>query len=163
MRHRSTRLKHAPRWAAAPILLLAFAQARAAEPLAGTWLLKSQEVAGQKNQPESLTLRIFKSGSGFEFAYSVPVNNIQFVSMQFTSRLDGSEADVKDAQGNKIGTIKISHAGASEYSVKLEGANRPSASGKMAISSDGKTLTSESESNVPGRGVIRTVQVFLRQ
>ena len=148
---------------AAIFALLAVTGARAAEPLAGTWLLKSQEVAGQKNQPESLTLRIFKSGSGFEFAYSVPVNNIQFVSMQFNSRLDGTEADVKDAQGNKIGTIKINHSGASEYSVKLEGPNRPSAMGKMTVSADGKTLTSESESNVPGKGVLHTSQVFLRQ
>jgi hypothetical protein len=144
-------------------ILFAFAVARGAEPLAGTWLLKSQQVAEKKSEPETLTLRIFKSGSGFEFAYSVPVNNIQFVSMQFTSRLDGTEADIKDAQGNKIGTIKINHVSASEYSVKLEGPNRPSASGKMAVSPDGKTLTSESESNVPGRGVVHTVQVFLRQ
>jgi hypothetical protein len=144
-------------------ILFAFAVARGAEPLAGTWLLKSQQVAEKKSEPETLTLRIFKSGSGFEFAYSVPVNNIQFVSMQFTSRLDGTEADIKDAQGNKIGTIKINHAGASEYSVKLEGPNRPSASGKMIVSPDGKTLTSESESNVPGRGAVHTVQVFLRQ
>ena len=143
--------------------LLTLAQARAAEPLAGTWLLKSQEVAGQKNQPESLTLRIFKSGNGFEFAYSVPVNNIQFVSMQFTSRLDGTDADVKDAQGNKVGSIKINHTGPSEYSVKLEGANRPTATGKMTVSADGKTLTSESESNVPGRGPVHTLQVFARQ
>jgi hypothetical protein len=143
--------------------LLTLAQGRAAEPLAGTWLLKSQEVAGQKNQPESLTLRIFKSGNGFEFAYSVPVNNIQFVSMQFTSRLDGTDADVKDAQGNKVGSIKINHTGPSEYSVKLEGTNRPTATGKMTVSGDGKTLTSESESNVPGRGPVHTLQVFARQ
>jgi len=155
-------MKHA-KVRAAVALLIAIAPAWAAEPLEGTWRLKSQEVGGKPTDAESLTLRITKSGNGFEFAYSVPVNNIQFVSMQYLSRLDGTEADVKDAQGKKIGTIKIARSGASQYNVTLEGPNRPSASGKLTVSADGKTLTSESESNVPGRGMIHAVQVFSRQ
>lgn len=143
-------------------LLMAAAQIQAAEPLLGTWKLKSQEVGGQKTDPEPLTLRITKSGNGFEFAFSVPVNNIQFVSMQYVSRLDGTESDVKDAQGVKIGTIKITRTGDSQYDVVLQGPNRPSATGKMVVSAGGKILTSESESHPPGRDKVHAVQTFTR-
>lgn len=145
---------------AAFLILLALAQAWADEPLVGTWRLKDQEVGGQKISAEPLTLRITRSGQELEFAYSVPVNNIQFVSLRYSSRLDGTGADVKDAQGAKIGTIKITRAAPSQYNVIMQGVNRPSASGKMTVSADGKTLTSESDANLPGRGSVHTVQVF---
>jgi hypothetical protein len=147
----------------AVILLLAAAQAWAAEPLVGRWLLKSQEVGGQSTDTDPLTLRIVQRGAAFEFGYSIPVNDIQFVSMSFASHLDGAEADVKNSQGNKIGTVKVSKAGGSLYKVILEGPNRPSATGTMAVSADGKTLTSDSEANVPGKGPTRTHQVFARE
>ena len=149
--------------AGAAIFLLATAQAWAVEPLVGRWLLKSQEVGGQQTDADPLTLRIVQRGNEFEFGYSVPVNNIQFVSMSFASRLDGAEADVKNSQGNKIGTVKVSKAGAGIYKVVLEGPNRPSAAGTMKVSSDGKTLTSESDANVPGRGPTHTHQIFSRE
>ena len=145
------------------MLLLMAAQAWAAEPLVGRWLLKSQEVGGQQTDADPLTLRIVQRGNTFEFGYSVPVNNIQFVSMSFTSNLDGKEADVKNSQGNKIGTVKISKAGGSLYKVLLEGPNRPSAAGTMTVSADGKTLTSDSEASVPGKGPTHTHQVFARE
>jgi hypothetical protein len=145
------------------LFLVAIVPVWGAEPVAGRWLLSSQEVGGQKTDPDPLTLRITPSGTGFDFAYSIPVNDVQFVSMSFTSRLDGTEADMKDSQGNKIGTIKIARAGASQYSVALEGPNRPSASGKMTVSADGKTLTVETDSKPSGRGAVHTVQVFARQ
>ena len=145
---------------AAFLILLALAQARAAEPLLGTWRLTSQEVGGQTINPEPLTLRITQSGPALEFAYSVPVNNINFVSNRYVSRLDGTAADVKDVQGTKIGTIKITRTAPLQYSVIMQGQNRPSVSGKMTVSADGKTLTSESDANVPGRGSVHTVQVF---
>jgi len=150
-------------WVAILMFLLSAVQAWAAEPLVGRWLLKSQEVGGQQTDADPLTLRIVQRGNSFEFGYSVPVNNIQFVSMSFTSNLDGKEADVKNSQGNKIGTVKISKAGGSLYKVVLEGPNRPSATGTMTVSADGKTLTSDSEANVPGRGPTRTHQVFARE
>jgi len=150
-------------WAATLICLLSTAQAWAAEPLVGRWLLKSQEVGGQQTDADPLTLRIVQRGNTFEFGYSVPVNNIQFVSMSFTSHLDGTEADVKNSQGNKIGTVKITKAGGSRYKVVLEGPNRPSAVGTMTVSADGKTLTSDSEANVPGKGSTHTHQVFSRE
>ena len=133
------------------------------EPLIGTWKLTSQVINGQKINTDDLTLRIFKSGDGLEFAYSVPINNVHFVSARFTSvHLDGSSSDVKDAQGNKVGTVKITKAGSSEYKALIEGPNRPTASAKMTISADGKTLTSESTANVPGKGATTTLQKFSR-
>ena len=149
--------------AGAALFLLAAVQAWAVEPLVGRWLLKSQEVGGQQTDADPLTLRIVQRGNEFEFGYSVPVNNIQFVSMSFASHLDGAEADVKNSQGNKIGTVKISKAGAGIYKVVLEGPNRPSAVGTMKVSSDGKTLTSESDANVPGKGSTHTRQIFSRE
>ena len=150
-------------WAATLILLLSSAQAWAAEPLVGRWVLKSQEVGGLATETDPLTLRIVQRGNSFEFGYSLPVNNIQFVSMSFTSHLDGAEADVKNSQGNKIGTVKITKAGGSVYKVVLAGPNRPSATGTMAVSADGKTLTSDSEATVPGKGSTHTHQVFSRE
>lgn len=148
--------------AAALVFLLA-AQAWAAEPLLGRWLLQSQEVAGQKTENEPLTLRIVQHGNAFEFAYSVPVNNIQFVSLSFSPRMDGAEADVKDSQGNKIGTVKVTKAGAAFYKVVLQGPHRPTAVGTMTVSADGKTLTCESDANAPGQPAIHTRQIFSRQ
>jgi len=145
------------------IFLLATTQAWAAEPLVGMWRLVSQEVGGQKMDAEALTLRIIQTGSNLEFAYSLPVNNIQFVSMRFTTRLDGSEGEVKNAQGNKIGTVKLSKADASDYRVTLQGDNRPTANGSMKLSPDGKTLTCESDSKTPQQENKHTVQVFSRQ
>jgi len=143
------------------LLLLSNVPAWAAEsePLLGTWKLVSQVVNGQKTDSDPLMLRIYKSGDALEFAYSVPVNNIFFVSTTFTSvHLDGSESDVKDARGKKVGTVKITKSGPSEYKAVIQGPNRPTASSKLTVSPDGKTLTSES-----GSGTATAVQVFSRQ
>ena len=70
-------------WAATLLFLLSATQAWAAEPLVGRWLLKSQDVGGQQTDADPLTLRIVQRGNTFEFGYSLPVNNIQFVSMSF--------------------------------------------------------------------------------
>jgi len=116
----------------------------AAEPLVGTWVLERQELNGDKTNFEPLTLRIGQSGDKLAFAFSVPVNNVHYVSMSYTVRLDGTEADVKNGQGEKLGTIKMTKAGASQYKLVLLGANRPQSSGKLTVSPDGKHLTSES-------------------
>jgi hypothetical protein len=151
------------RFLPAVILLLAAAQAWAAEPLVGVWQLKSQEVGGQQTDADQLTLRIVQRGNAFEFGYSLPVNNIQFVSMSFASHLDGTEADIKNSQGNKIGTVKVTKAGGSLYKVVLQGPNRPTAVGTMTVSADGKTLTCESDATLPSQGPTHTHQVFSRQ
>lgn len=145
-------------------IVLVAVQAHAAEPLLGRWVLVRQEVSGQKTSPEELTLRVNPAGQALEFAYSVPVNNIQFVSLRFAARLDGTEADVTNASGQKIGTVRLTKAGTSQYKIVLQGQNRPTASGTMTVSPDGKTLTSESESTMRGQSAVtRTVQLFSRQ
>lgn len=136
----------------------------AAEPLIGRWVLTSQEVGGQKSAAEDLTLRIIPTGKALEFAYSVPVNNIQFVSLRFSARLDGTEADVTNGKSQKIGSVKVTKSGASAYRIVIAGPNRPTASGTMTVSADGKTLTSESEATPRGQSApVHTVQVFSRQ
>jgi hypothetical protein len=139
-------------------------QVRAAEPLLGRWLLVSQEVDGQKAEIDELTLRIISEGQALEFAYSVPVNNIQFVSLRFTARLDGTEADVTNANGKKIGTVTVTKSGAALYKILLQGEGRPTASGTMTVSADGKTLTSESDSKAGAqKTVTHMFQYFSRQ
>src|ERR1700684_1186742 len=96
----------------AACLALMVASAHAApEPLLGPWRLDSQEVNGQKSNSEPLTLKISQSGDKLAFAFSVPVNDVYFVSMTYTVKLDGSDADIKNAQGEKIGTIQVSAGG----------------------------------------------------
>src|SRR5271155_5454801 len=102
---------------------LQIASAWAAEPLVGTWRLDSQEVNGQKSNSEPLTLKISQTGDKLAFAFSVPVNNVYFVSMTYTVKLDGSEADVKNSRGENVGTVQITPAGASQYKLILKGPN----------------------------------------
>jgi hypothetical protein len=136
----------------AALLLLAAAAYAAQEPLLGTWRLDSQEVNGQKTNPEPLTLKVAQTGDKLAFAFSVPVNNVYFVSMTYALKLDGSEAEVKNAQGEKIGTIQMSLGGPSQYKLLLKGPNRPDSSGKLTVSADGKTLTSETDTVQGGQG-----------
>jgi len=144
--------------------MLSAGPARAAEPLLGRWLLVSQEIGGQKTAVDELTLRVTMTGQTLEFAYSVPVRDIQFVSLRFTARPDGAEADVTNANGQKIGTAKVTKSSASQYRLVLQGQNKPTASGTMTVSADGKTLTWESESKQSGQSAFtRMVQVFSRQ
>lgn len=147
----------------AVLLLCALLHASAAEPIAGKWALKGQQVAGQERGSRPLTLRITQSGDVLEFEYSVTVNQKQEISLRFAARLDGSEADIKGPNGQKIGTAKVSRFGPSQYLVMLQGANRPTSSGRMTLSSDGKTLTSEADASVPSGAKTHTTQVFERQ
>ena len=124
----------------------------APEPLIGTWRLDSQEVNGQKSNAEPLTLKVSESGDKLAFAFSVPVNNVYFVSMTYTVKLDGSESDVKNSQGEKIGTIQVTSGGPSQYKLVLKGPNRPDSAGKLTVSPDGKTLTSETDTVQGGQG-----------
>lgn len=147
----------------AVLLLCTLLQASAAEPIAGKWLLKSQQVAGQERSSRPLTLRITQSGDVLEFEYAVIVNQKQEISLRFAARLDGSEADVKDPAGRKIGTAKVSHFGPGQYLVMLQGPNRPTSSGRMTLSNNGKTLVSEADATAAGGAKTHTVQVFERQ
>jgi hypothetical protein len=130
--------------------LLSTAFCAAPEPLVGTWRLDSQEVNGQKRNSEPLTLKIAETGDKLAFAFSVPVNNVYFVSMTYTVKLDGAEADVKNSSGEKVGTVQLTPAGPSQYKITLKGPNRPDSSGKLTVSADGKTLTSEQDTTQAG-------------
>jgi WD40 repeat protein len=148
----------------AVVLLLAPAVCAAPDPLIGTWRLDSQEVNGQKTNAEPLTLKISQAGDKLVFAFSVPVNDVYFVSMTYTVRPDGSDADVKNARGEKVGTIQVSPAGPSQYKLVMKGPNHPDGSGKLTASPDGKTLISETDV-VQGGASGRTVhskQIFSR-
>jgi len=146
-------------------LLAMIAPVWGAEPLAGHWLLKTQEVGGQRrDNPDPLLLRVTPSGNALEFAYSVPVTDVQFVALKFTPRLDGTEADMINSQGTKIGSVKVTKPGPRQYKIVIRGPNRPSATGTMTVSADGKTLTSTSDSEASDKApATHTVQVFSRR
>jgi len=148
----------------AAVVLVTTAAFAAPEPLIGTWRLDSQEVNGQKSNAEPLTLKVSQAGDKLAFAFSIPVNDVYFVSMTYTVKLDGSEADVKNSQGEKVGTIQITAGGPSQYKLILKGPNRPDSSGKLTVSADGKTLSSEQDT-VPGGPSARSMhsrQIFSR-
>jgi hypothetical protein len=148
----------------AAMVLLATAAYTAPDPLLGTWRLDSQEVNGQKTDAEPLTLKVSQAGDKLAFAFSVPVNDVYFVSMTYTVKLDGSEADVKNAKGDKVGTIQVTAGGPSQYKLILKGPNRPDSAGKLTVSPDGKTLTSETDTVQGGQGgrSMHSKQLFSR-
>jgi hypothetical protein len=139
------------------LLLVGAACAWAAEPIAGTWQLKTQKVNERPTTSPPLTLRIAQSGEALKFEYSSDA------SLRFDAKLDGSPAEVIGGDGKKIGVARVKHGGPEQYLVTLEGPNRPTMNGKLTVSSGGKTLTSESD--VVGRDgqKVHTVQVFARQ
>ena len=148
----------------AAVLLLALSPLWAAEPIVGTWLLKSQQVnARDTAAARPLTLRITQTGDLVEFEYSVAANPKREISLRFAARLDGSPADIRNSEGRTIGAARVSRAGPSEYRVMLEGPRRPTSSGKMTVSLDGKKLISESYAIAPGGDKLHTVQTFERQ
>lgn len=144
------------------IALVSLTSARAAEPLLGTWQLEHQELNGQKKETEPVTIRVSPEGDRLLFAFSVPVNNIDFVSMTYSARLDGTEADVKNARGMKVGTIRIIVSSPSHYKLTLKGENHPESTGRLTVSPDGKTLTSEADSTQAGHDN-HLVQIFSRE
>ena len=144
------------------VIQAAAVHAWAAEPLLGTWRLDRQEVNGEKTDTRPLTLKVSQSGDKLEFAFSVPVNNVYQVSMSYTLKLDGSEADIKNAQGEKVGSIQMTSGGASQYKLTLKAPNRPDSSGLLTVSPDGKTLTSEAGTMREGRPM-HSKQLFSRE
>ena len=148
--------------AIAVVIQAAIVPAWAGEPLLGTWRLERQEVNGEKTESGPLTLKVSQNGDKLEFAFSVPVNNVYHVSMSYTLKLDGSEADVRNAQGEKVGTIQITSGVASQYKLTLKAPNRPDSSGMLTVSADGKTLTSEAGSVRAGRPT-HSKQLFSRE
>jgi len=147
---------------AAAFLLLTMPVVRAAEPFAGKWLLKHQEVAGKETTSNPLTLAISPAGKALDFAFIVTVNDKPVVSLKFTTPLDGSAAEVTGGDGKQMGTAKVSRDGGS-YKVLMEGAGRPAVTTHMTVSPDGKTLTSESDVMTPSGVNVHTEQIFSLQ
>jgi len=136
----------------------------ATNPLMGTWRLQSQEINGQTQKSEPLTLKISQAGDKLTFAFSVPVNNVYFVSMSYTAKLDGSDADIKSANGEKIGTVQVRAVAPFQYKITMRGPNRPQSSGTLIVSADSKTLISEQSANQPGSSgtTMHSKQIFSR-
>ncbi|HWC98870.1 MAG TPA: hypothetical protein VG456_19050 [Candidatus Sulfopaludibacter sp.] len=136
--------------------------AQAAEPIVGKWLMQSQEVAGKQTASRPLTLQITQTGDLLEFEYSVSQNLKKEISLRFAARLGGSEGEVKDSKGARIGSVKIMRQG-DGYLVLLQGPNRPMSSGRLTLSRNGKTLTSEADATAPNGARAHTTQLFERQ
>jgi hypothetical protein len=144
-------------------MLLLAVLGQAAEPIAGKWLLQSQQVNGRDTGSRPLTLNVTQKDDVLAFEYAVPMNQQEQVSLRFAARLDGSAADITDSGGRKIGTAKLTRRGTSEYLLMLEGPSRPTSSGRMTVSGDGRTLVSESDAAGRGGDKLHTVQTFVRQ
>ena len=146
---------------AAMVLYVLASSLSGAEPLVGTWRLQRQEINGQNGDFEPLVVQIVQKGDRLSFAFSGPINEIYFVTLTYAVRLDGSDADINDANGQKIGTIQMTRNGQGQYKLVMKGPARPDSKGTLAVSADGKTLTSESDAAPSGRP-IHSKQTFTR-
>jgi hypothetical protein len=133
----------------------------AADALVGTWRLQGQELNGQKGDHDPLALQVSEAGDKLTFAFSVPINEIYFVTLSYTLRLNGSDADIKDANGQKIGAIQMTRGAGGQYKLVMRGPNRPDSQGTLTVSADGRTLISESDVQQSGR-LLHSKQTFAR-
>jgi len=132
--------------------LLAMSRAWAEEPLVGAWQLIYQKVGDMKDMPKPLpAMKITQSGTALHFAYLEGLEGRVFMS--FTVYLDGSEADIQNDKGGKIGTARLTKKG-KEYTLVLQSSNRPPEPGKLYFrpGEEGKILTMESDAILPNRG-----------
>ena len=134
----------------------------APDTLVGTWLLKHQEINGEETKAAPLQLSVYQIRESLSFAFATQVNEKFETNMGYRVLLDGTEADVKNAKGDKVGTVKMTLPAPSQYAITLSRANSPPTIGKLIVSPDGKTLTSETETK-QGDRVIHLMQVFTRQ
>jgi hypothetical protein len=140
--------------------LLAAPPARADEPIVGTWQMIYQKVAGERQRPLPLALKVVHSSKGLEFAYLW--GREAEITMTFTARLDGTEAIVTDGKGAAMGIAKLNKT-KSDYRLTLQQPDRRPEPGKLTISEQGRILTVESDGVVPGKGLTHIIQVFARQ
>ena len=144
------------------LLILGGATAYAAEPLVGTWLMTGQKSSAGKMATIPLTLTVTESGGNLQFAYSMQGGKL--ITMAFAAHLDGTEVDVKDGTGQKIGSVIVRTVGAGSYDLTLKSPGKASSPGKLAVSKDGKTLTAESTLQMPKDTKLTTItQEFTRQ
>jgi hypothetical protein len=134
----------------------------AADPLVGLWRLQRQEINGTATEVDPLALQISQAGDRLRFAFSVPLPDVYFVTTTYTLRLDGSSADIMNGNDQKVGTIQMTRRGPRQYVLTMKGPNRPESQGTLTVSTDGKTLVSESDATQSGRSV-HSKQTFARQ
>lgn len=144
------------------LFILGVSTASAAEPLVGTWLMTGQKSPAGKSAAIPLTLKVTEAGGNLQFAYSMQGGKL--ITMTFAARLDGTDVDVKDGNGQRIGSVVVHKLGAGHYDVVLKSPGRPPSPGKMTVSEDGKTLTCESTLQMPHETKMTTItQEFTRQ
>jgi hypothetical protein len=143
-------------------LTLAAMPVFAADGIAGTWALKRQELNGEVTQTPPVRLRIYQTADSLSFAFATLVNDAYVTSMGYRAPIDGSQAEVKNAKGEKMGTVSIKPAGATSYTITMGRPGHADTSGKLTLSADGKTLTAETET-MEGQTTVRLFQQFTRE
>jgi hypothetical protein len=133
----------------------------AAEALVGIWRLERQEINGQAGDIDPIAFQVSEARDAYSFVFSVPIQDIYVVTLRYTVRLDGSVADVKTGNGEKVGTIQMTRTAAGRYTLVMKGASRPDSKGTLTVSADGQTLISESDATQSGR-TIHSRQTFSR-
>jgi len=144
------------------VLRAALGYAYVPDPLVGTWRLQRQEINGEANQAPPLQLSVYQIRDSLSFAFAAMVNDAYVTTMGYRVLLDGTEADVKNAKGEKVGTVKMTIPAPSVYAITMGRPDRPSTSGKLTLSADGNTLTSATDTP-QGDRTIHLLQVYVRQ
>jgi hypothetical protein len=160
MTHLHTRRVRAA--AALTLVLGALAFAWDSDPLVGTWRLQRQEINGEATKAEPVQLSVYQIRDSLSFAFARLINDEYVTTMGYRVLVDGTEADVKNAKGEKIGTVKLTIPAPMQYAITMGRPDRPATTGKLTLSADGKTLTSETDTP-QGDQKIHMVQVFARQ
>ena len=150
------------RFAILAVLLAAQVAAWAADPLVGTWRLERVEINGETTKSTPLQLSVYEIRDSLSFAFAAQVDGQFVTTIGYRVLLNGTEADVKNAKGDRIGTVKMTIPGPSQYAITLKRPEQPATTGKLVLSPDGKTLTSETDTP-RGDQTIHMVQVFARQ
>ena len=135
---------------------------RAADALVGTWRLERQEINGESAKSAPMQLSVYEIRDSLSFAFAAQVDGQFVTTMGYRVLLNGTEADVKNAKGEKIGTVTMTIPGPMQYAITLKRPEQPATIGRLALSADGKTLTSETDTP-RGEQTIHMVQVFARQ
>jgi hypothetical protein len=134
----------------------------AADPLVGTWLLTRQELNGDEAKAAPLQLTVYQIRESLSFAFASLVKDAFVTNMGYRVLLDGTDADVKNANGDKVGTVKMTSPRPSQYAMQLSRPNQPSTTGTLTVSADAKTLTAETDTR-QGERVIHLKQIYARQ
>jgi hypothetical protein len=144
------------------VLRATLAYTWAPDPLVGTWKLERQEMNGETGKVPPLQLSVYQIRDSLSFAFAALIDDAYVTTMGYRVLLDGTEADVKNAKGEKVGTVKVTVSAPSVYAITMSRPDRPSTTGKLTLSADGNTLTSETDTPQGDRS-IHLLQMYVRQ